>query len=195
MSSKAYNGLTPEEERVIVHEGAERPLTSKANDPPAAASKAYFAGGCFWGVEYCFEQREGVTAAVSGYMGGHKANPTYEEVCRGGTGHLETVEVTYDPAIVTYEDLARLFFEIHDPTQAGGQGPDIGEQYQSAIFYSSEEERRTAERLIDTLKGKRYRVVTQVRSVSTFWRAEEYHQDYYRKTQGQPYCHVYMKRF
>lgn len=159
------------------------------------SSKAYFAGGCFWGVEHCFEQREGVVEAVSGYMGGHTANPTYEQVCRGGTGHLEAVEVTYDPAVVSYEDLARLFFEIHDPTQAGGQGPDIGEQYQSAIFYGSEEERTIAERLIDTLKRKGYDVVTQVRPMTAFWPAEEYHQDYYRKKGSRPYCHAYTKRF
>ena len=168
-------------------------MSSTQNDPPAA--RAYFAGGCFWGVEYCFEERAGVISAVSGYMGGSKANPTYQEVCRGGTGHLEAVEVTYDPALVSYEDLARLFFEIHDPTQAGGQGPDVGEQYQSAIFYGNEEERRTAERLIATLKDKGYHVVTQVRPASTFWPAEEYHQDYYRKKGSRPYCHVYTQRF
>jgi peptide methionine sulfoxide reductase msrA/msrB len=158
-------------------------------------SKAYFAGGCFWGVEYCFEQHEGVTEVVSGYMGGHKANPTYQEVCRGGTGHLEAVEVTYDPAVVSYEDLARLFFEIHDPTQAGGQGPDIGEQYQSAVFYGNDEERRTAERLIAILAAKGYNVVTQLHPAGTFWPAEAYHQDYYQKKGSRPYCHVYTSRF
>ena len=111
-------------------------------------AKAYFAGGCFWGVEYHFEKKEGVISAVSGYMGGVKANPTYEEVCTGKTGHYEVVEVTYDPKKVTHEELAKLFFEIHDPTQANGQGPDIGEQYKSVLFYNNLEEKQTAERLI-----------------------------------------------
>ena len=158
-------------------------------------ARAYFAGGCFWGVEYLFEQKEGVLSAVSGYMGGSTENPSYQDVCRGNTGHLEVVQVTYDPAKVTYEDLAKFFLEIHDPTQDNGQGPDIGEQYLSAIFYSSDDEKETAHKLIDILKTKGYDVVTRVLPASTFWEAEEYHQDYYDKKNQQPYCHVYEKKF
>ena len=157
--------------------------------------KAYFAGGCFWGVEYYFEHKLGVISAVSGYMGGRKLNPTYEEVKTGRTGHLETVEVTYDPQMVSYEELARFFFEIHDPTQEDGQGPDIGDQYKSAIFYNDEEEKKIAEKLIKILKDKGYNVVTEVLPVSTFYPAEDYHQDYYERKGQKPYCHIYKKRF
>ncbi len=157
--------------------------------------KAYFAGGCFWGVEYYFEHAKGVISAVSGYMGGTIENPTYEEVKHGNTGHYETVEVTYDPQKVSYEELARLFFEIHDPTQEDGQGPDIGEQYKSVIFYNDEEERKIAERLINILKEKGYNVVTKVLPAGRFYRAEDYHQDYYEKRNMKPTCHIYKKRF
>jgi len=157
--------------------------------------KAYFAGGCFWGVEYNFEHKEGVVSAVSGYMGGTKENPTYEQVCSEKTGHLEVVEVTYDPKKVSYEELAQFFFEIHDPAQAGGQGLDIGEQYKSAIFYSNEEEKKIAHKLIEILKKKRYDVVTNVLPVSRFWEAEDYHQEYYERKQQKPHCHAYKKKF
>lgn len=158
-------------------------------------AKAYFAGGCFWGVEYYFEHKEGVISAVSGYMGGTKENPIYEEVCAGKTGHLEVVEVTYDPNKVTYEELAKFFFEIHDPTQADGQGPDIGEQYKSAIFYNNDEEKEIVLKLIDILKKKGYNVMTKVLPAGRFWKAEDYHQDYYERKKQKPYCHVYKKRF
>lgn len=159
------------------------------------AARAYFAGGCFWGVEYLFEQKEGVISAVSGYMGGSTEDPSYQEVSSGNTGHVEAVEIVYDPSTVSYEDLAKFFFEIHDPTQANGQGPDIGEQYLSAIFYSSDGEEKTAYKLIDILKTKGYDVVTKVLPTSTFWEAEEYHQDYYDNKNQQPYCHVWEKKF
>ncbi|MGE3063912.1 MAG: bifunctional methionine sulfoxide reductase B/A protein [bacterium] len=157
--------------------------------------KAYYAGGCFWGVEYFFEKTDGVVSAVSGYMGGKKENPTYKEVCTGATEHLETVEVTYNPDKISYEELSKLFFEIHDPTQANGQGPDIGEQYKSVVFYSDESEKQTAEKLIDILKNKGYNVVTKVLPYSKFYIAEDYHQDYYVQNGKKPYCHVYMKKF
>jgi peptide methionine sulfoxide reductase msrA/msrB len=161
----------------------------------AQTEKAYFAGGCFWGVEYLFEHKEGVISAVSGFMGGSLENPSYQDVVAGNTGHLEAVEITYDPGRVSYEDLAKFFFEIHDPTQANGQGPDIGEQYLSAIFYNNDEEKEIATKLIDILKSKGYDVVTSLIPASTFWEAEEYHQDYYDKNKKQPYCHVYQKKF
>jgi len=157
-------------------------------------AKAYFAGGCFWGVEYFFEHKRGVISAVSGYMGGTMENPSYQDVSYGNTGHLEIVEVTYDTRKVSYEDLAKFFFEIHDPTQANGQGPDIGEQYLSAIFFNNEDEEMTAHKLIDILKNKGYKVVTKVLPTSTFWKAEEYHQNYY-DNKKKPYCHVYRKKF
>lgn len=157
--------------------------------------KAVFAGGCFWGVEYHFEKLEGVIKAVSGYMGGKTENPTYEDVCYKNTGHVEVVEVTYDPAKVSYETLARLFFEIHDPTQTDGQGPDIGEQYLSVVFYNDEEEKRTAEKLIAILRSKGFKIATTLRPAEKFYRAEEYHQDYYMKKRSQPYCHAYTERF
>lgn len=158
---------------------------------------AYFAGGCFWGVEYFFEKLEGVQAAISGYMGGHLNNPSYKEVCNGTTGHLEVVRVDYDADIVTFEELVELFFEIHDPTQTNGQGPDIGNQYLSAIFYNNQEEKDIAQALIDILKNKGYDIATQLISTKNtpFFEAEEYHQDYYFKHNKQPYCHKYVKRF
>ncbi len=157
--------------------------------------KAIFAGGCFWGVEYFFRKQEGVLAAVSGYIGGHVEDPTYKEVCTGTTGHIEAVEVTFDPSVISYKKLAKLFFEIHDPTQKNGQGPDIGEQYLSIIFYVDEEQKIIAQDLISILKEKGFDVVTELRKATTFWKAEEYHQDYYTKKGATPYCHIYTKRF
>ena len=158
-------------------------------------AKAYYAGGCFWGVEHLFQSKSGVLSAVSGYMGGPVNNPTYQEVCTGMTGHLEVVEITYDPERASFEELTKFFFEIHDPTQANGQGPDIGPQYLSAVFFNSEEEKDTATALVDQLKENGYDVVTKLLPVETFWKAEDYHQDYYVKKNQQPYCHVYQKKF
>jgi methionine-S-sulfoxide reductase len=158
---------------------------------------AYFAGGCFWGVEYHFEKLPGVKEAVSGYMGGRVNNPSYREVCSGMTGHLEVVKVVFDPQVVSYETLTKLFFEIHDPTQANGQGPDIGSQYLSAVFYTDQEQKQTAQNLIDILKSKGYDVVTKLISTlnTPFFEAEDYHQDYYFVHNKAPYCHSYVKRF
>lgn len=158
---------------------------------------AYFAGGCFWGVEYHFEKLPGVKAAISGYMGGRVNNPSYREVCSGLTGHLEVVKVEFDPTIVSYETLTKLFFEIHDPTQSNGQGPDIGSQYLSAVFYEDQEQKETAQKLIDILKSKGYDVVTKLISThnTPFFEAEDYHQDYYFVHNKAPYCHSYVKRF
>lgn len=170
---------------------------SKTSSENASAntSKAYFAGGCFWGVEYYFEKQEGVIEAKSGYMGGEMKNPSYQDVSYKDTGHVEVVEVEYDPRVVSYEELAKLFFEIHDPTQQDGQGPDIGSQYRSVIFYSDDAEKAIAAKLIRILEGKGYKIATKSRHVDTFWEAEAYHQDYYAKTHKTPYCHSYTKRF
>ena len=157
--------------------------------------KAIFAGGCFWGVEYYMEQAAGVISVVSGYTGGHKDDPTYEEVCSKTTGHIEAVEVTYDPAKTSYETLAKLFFEIHDPTQVNRQGPDVGEQYRSAVFYMDEAQKQTAGKLIRQLEEKGYDVTTQVLKAKKFWKAEGYHQDYYQRKGSTPYCHGYVERF
>ncbi|MBI2334353.1 peptide-methionine (S)-S-oxide reductase [Candidatus Daviesbacteria bacterium] len=146
----------------------------------ADQDKAYFAGGCFWGVEYLFKDQKGVLSTTAGYM---------------GDGHLETVEVVFDPAKVDFETLTRFFFEIHDPTQVKRQGPDIGEQYQSAIFYVDDEQKQIANKLIDTLKNKGYKVATILKKAEKFYPAEDYHQDYYEKTGKTPYCHFYTKRF
>ena len=165
----------------------------KAKD--TSMKKAYFAGGCFWGVEYYLEQIDGVKEVKSGFMGGDVKNPTYSEVVRKKTGHLETVEVIYDSSKVSYETLARNFFEIHNPTQKNGQGPDIGSQYLSAVFVSNEIEKKIIDRLISILKSKGYNIVTKVLDKSDFYSADEHHQDYYRKKGTKPYCHIKVKRF
>lgn len=166
------------------------PLTS-----PIVNKRAIFAGGCFWGVEHLMQQQNGVIDVVSGYTGGKTINPTYEEVCSRDTGHAEAVEITYDPSKVDYETLAKLFFEIHDPTQINRQGPDVGSQYRSEIFYNDETEKQIAQKLIKELNRLGYKVVTKVTEASKFYKAENYHQDYYKKKGGRPYCHIYTKRF
>lgn len=157
--------------------------------------RAYFAGGCFWGVEYYLEKLDGVKEVTSGFMGGSVEKPSYRQVISNDTGHLETVEVVYDPGKISYETLAKTFFEIHDPTQKDGQGPDIGEQYRSAIFVDNDQEQETVEGLIFTLKAKGYKVVTKVLPKKPFYKAEAYHQNYYEQNGKQPYCHTYIKRF
>lgn len=156
---------------------------------------AYFAGGCFWGVEHFLEKLDGVASVESGYMGGHVESPTYEQVTGKKTGHLEAVRVSYDSSIIGYEAIARRFFEIHDPTQTDGQGPDLGPQYLSAVFYASDEERRIAQALIALLEKRGYDVATKLIEADKFWAAEDYHQDYYDKKGGQPYCHRPVDRF
>jgi peptide methionine sulfoxide reductase msrA/msrB len=157
--------------------------------------RALFAGGCFWGVEHYFREVKGVLAVTSGFTGGTVAKPTYEQVCSGKTGHAEAVEVVFDPAKVSYETLARLFFEIHDPTQVNRQGPDFGAQYRSAVFYLGEDQKRTAEKLIGLLRAKGYKVATEVAAASTFWPAEGYHQDYFNKHPERNTCHARVPRF
>lgn len=157
--------------------------------------EAIFAAGCFWGVEYYFKKLAGVLKTEVGYSGGHTQNPSYEEICNGDTGHYEVIRVVYDPSKISYEDIVKYFFEIHDQAQTDGQGPDKGEQYQSVIFYYDENQRHIAENAITQLKQLGYQVATQLKPVSTFWRAETYHQDYYEKTGKNPYCHHYEKKF
>jgi len=157
--------------------------------------KAIFASGCFWGTQYMFDKHEGVLNSLVGYTGGDTENPTYKEVCGGDTGHREAIEIEFDPEKTTYEALAKLFFETHNFSQVGGQGPDIGHQYTSAIYYTTDEQRDIAEKLIDDLESKGVVVTTEVLPAEPFYPAEDYHQKYYEKTGGAPYCHVYIKRF
>ena len=138
---------------------------------------------------------DGVISVKSGYMGGFKEKPTYEEVCNSKTGHAETVEVVFDPRQISFEELAKLFFEIHDPTQLNRQGPDIGEQYRSAVFYVDEKQKIITEKLIQQLIKNGYNIMTKVEKAEIFWEAEDYHQDYYFRNGKQPYCHSYQKRF
>jgi peptide methionine sulfoxide reductase msrA/msrB len=161
----------------------------------AAYGRAIFAGGCFWGVEYYMGKLPGVVATTVGYIGGTTENPTYQQVCSHATGHAEAIEVLFDPVRVSYEQVARLFFETHDPTQADGQGPDLGPQYRSEVFYLDEEQKSTAERLIAELRARGYDVATRVTPATRFWPAEDYHQDYYDHEGASPYCHGYVKRF
>jgi peptide-methionine (S)-S-oxide reductase/peptide methionine sulfoxide reductase msrA/msrB len=157
--------------------------------------RAYFAGGCFWGVEYHLARVDGVKAATSGFMGGSVEAPTYEQVCTGETGHLEVVAVEFDPAVVPFEKLAKLFFEIHDFSQTTGQGPDIGPQYLSAIFVTSPDQRQEAETLVGELQRRGYVVATTIRPATHFFPAEERHQRYYERKKGSPYCHAHRKIF
>lgn len=162
---------------------------------PGRYGTAVFAGGCFWGVEYFLQKAPGVISVTSGFMGGHVKNPSYREVCTGNTGHAEAVKVIYDPDKTTYETLLKLFLEIHDPTQVGRQGPDIGDQYRSEIFFMNDEQKLIAEKNIGILKSKGLKVATAITKASEFWDAEGYHQDYYFKNGKLPYCHGYTKRF
>lgn len=157
--------------------------------------RAIFASGCFWGTEYFLSRAPGVISTTVGYTGGKVRQPTYEQVCTGLTGHAEAVEVIYDPEKTTYEELARLFFETHDPTQVNRQGPDIGHQYRSAIFYLDDRQREAADRLVEELEAGGLKVATEITPAGEFWPAEEYHQDYYDTKGGQPYCHRLVKRF
>ena len=157
--------------------------------------RAVFAGGCFWGVEYFFSKVDGVLATTVGYTGGEKSFPTYKDVSYTNTGHVEALEVLYDPEKTNFETLAKLFFEIHDPTQTNGQGPDIGEQYLSVVFYENQTQQDITGDLIGQLEAQGLDVATSLRPAAAFWPAEDYHQDYYDKKGTLPYCHAYVKRF
>lgn len=164
-------------------------------DPNTPLESVVVASGCFWGTEYFLQKLEGVKSTTVGYIGGHVENPTYEEVCSKKTGHYEACLVEFDPTQVSLEKVLRVFFETHDPTQTNGQGPDIGPQYRSGIFYANEDQKKTAERLIGLLEAKGYKVATDLLPRTKFYPAEEYHQDYYDHKGSTPYCHGYRELF
>ena len=161
----------------------------------AKTERAWFASGCFWGTEYHFSKVKGVLETTVGFMGGHVENPTYPQVCEGDTGHLETTEVVFDSSATSYEALVKLFFETHDFTQTDGQGPDIGAQYLSAIFYANDAQKTIAEMYMRILAEKGFKAATTLRPATRFWPAENYHQDYYDHKGTKPYCHIYRPVF
>lgn len=155
-----------------------------------------FGGGCFWCTEAVFRMLRGVSKVESGYAGGKKENPSYEQVSGGATGHAEVVRVTYDPAVISYEDLLTVFFGSHDPTTPNRQGADVGEQYRSVIFYNDEDEKRIAEKVIkevDESLRDGTRVVTQLVPFQAFYEAESYHQDYFKSNSSAPYCQIIIE--
>ncbi len=170
--------------------------TSKQRPSANRTAVATFAAGCFWGVEHILKQVKGVIKATSGYTGGHTKNPSYEQVCTGTTGHAEAVRVEYDPSVITYEELLGYFWRLHDPTQLNRQGPDMGTQYRSAIFYHSEEQQKAAEKSktdFDRSGVFRQDSVTEIKAAGEFYAAEDYHQDYLTK-HPERYCHPLRPR-
>jgi len=156
--------------------------------------KATFGAGCFWCVEAVFERLDGVQSVVAGYAGGSKANPTYEEVCSGLTGHAEVAQITFDPKKISYARLLEVFWEAHDPTTMNRQGADVGNQYRSVIFYSNDEQRKTAEEAKqEAQKSYQDPVVTDIKPLIDFYVAENYHQDYFRNNPNAPYCRFVIK--
>ncbi|XP_021952621.1 peptide methionine sulfoxide reductase MsrA isoform X2 [Folsomia candida] len=160
---------------------------------PVGRQLATLAGGCFWCIEAVYNMHKGVDKAISGYMGGPKENPTYEQVCTGSTGHAEVVQLTFDPSVVTYAELLEVFWKVHNPTQLNRQGNDVGTQYRSAIFYHDAEQQRIAELSKQAaVEAKLYadQIVTEISEASTFYPAEAYHQEYYKNNPSQGYCHA-----
>lgn len=154
---------------------------------------ATLAGGCFWCLEAVFDDLKGVVDVVSGYAGGHANNPTYQQVCTGRTGHAEVVQVTFDPSKISYKDVLDVFFSIHDPTTLNRQGADVGTQYRSAIYYHTDEQKSIAEEVIRNLTEEgiwKNPIVTEVKPLTEFYPAEDYHQEYYANNPGQMYCQV-----
>lgn len=196
LSMKFYPQGSPEAEGARARSHADKAQTGRIVSGPQnlCTGVAIVAGGCFWGVEDGIRKLEGVCDVVSGYTGGRVANPTYEQVCSGNTGHAEAVHIRFDPAKIGYEQILRRFFEIHDPTQVNRQGPDFGEQYRSAVFYVDAEQKAVAEKLAAELKNLGYAVVTQIVPAGPFYEAEAYHQRFAERT-GRGGCHLPVPRF
>lgn len=174
------------------------PIPMKIENPVKSQGEtetAILASGCFWGTEYHLQRMPGVISTTVGYTGGTVKNPSYKEVCTGRTGHAEAVKVVFDPSKVSYREIAKMYFETHDPTQVNRQGPDVGTQYRSEIFYLNQDQRKIAEELIEVLESKGLDVATGITPASKFYKAENYHQDYYKNNGKSPYCHIYTRRF
>ncbi|MCC7449265.1 MAG: peptide-methionine (S)-S-oxide reductase MsrA [Anaerolineae bacterium] len=168
-------------------------MSQESNQRTNGPEVATLAGGCFWCLEAVYDQLKGVREVESGYAGGHVPKPTYKMVCSGTTGHAEVVQITYDPSVVTFNDLLDVFFTIHDPTTLNRQGNDVGTQYRSAIFYHTPEQQAAAEQKIAELNNAHIwnnPIVTEVTPFQTFYRAEDYHQEYFAHNGGEPYCRV-----
>jgi peptide-methionine (S)-S-oxide reductase len=166
---------------------------SQSSTPDNQLEVATLAGGCFWCLEAVYNQLRGVERVESGYTGGEAANPTYNQVCGGQTGHAEAVQVTYDPSVITFRDLLEIFFTIHDPTTLNRQGADVGTQYRSAVFYHTPVQKEIAEGIIAELSAEKVwdsPIVTEVTPLEEFYKAEDYHQEYYQNNSAQPYCQV-----
>jgi peptide-methionine (S)-S-oxide reductase len=182
---------TDVEQLILKIRGLEMNLSS--SQPSPKTETATLAGGCFWCLEAVYVELQGVEEVVSGYAGGQVPNPTYREVCTGNTGHAEVVQIRFDPTKVSYEEILRVFFTIHDPTTLNRQGADVGSQYRSAIFYHSEEQKAAAERVIQELEEQKVwddPIVTEVVPYTSIYKAEDYHQNYYANNPRQPYCQV-----
>jgi len=165
----------------------------QSSQPIAGTEVATLGGGCFWCLEAVFEQLRGVESVVSGYSGGTVSHPTYKQVCTGTTGHAEVVQITFDPRTITFGQILEVFFTTHDPTTLNRQGADVGTQYRSAIFYHSEEQKATAERVMGEFEAARIwdaPIVTEVAPLAALYSAEDYHKEYFRRNQGQSYCQV-----
>jgi len=175
---------------------AQEPAVGSKNSGQAQKATAVFGGGCFWCMEAVFERVWGVHSVVSGYSGGNVPNPSYEQVLTDQTGHAEVIQIEYDPAIVTYEELLRIFFKSHDPTSLNNQGPDFGTRYRSVIFYKSKQEKEAVETVLEEFKKKktfRGKIVTEVSPLRIFYPAENYHQDYFEKHPDKPYCEANIR--
>lgn len=194
---KAYPDLQAKHGKAleVVKAAIERCSQIALYTPSPSTHYAILAGGCFWGVQHHFEREAGVLRTLVGYTGGEETFPSYAEVRDHHTHHVEAVLVEYDPALISYTRLCQIFFELHDPAQTDGVGPDIGSQYRSCIFYCGAQQEREAQAVIDDLRQRGYEVNTLLLPESSFWIGEEYHQRYYEKTGGEPYCHMRVKKF
>jgi peptide-methionine (S)-S-oxide reductase len=174
----------------------EKPLPTTQVTIPDGKEVATIAGGCFWCTEAVFLELKGVEKVVSGYSGGQVENPSYEQVCSGRTGHAEAIQITYDPKVISFENILRVFFTTHDPTTLNRQGADVGTQYRSAVFYHNDDQKRATEAVIKEITAEgiwKSPIVTEVTAFSNFYAAEDYHQNYYARNSSQPYCRVVIE--